>query len=103
MKKTTTTEVLVGARELLDKNLRTIDRELEKIEKISKMDAQIPLVPEYAMALVQYAKTLVAVDKNKKEHPDDDNEDDELKHLSDAELTELARKVIFEKNEKKKK
>ena len=84
-----------SARDLLDRNLKTIERELEKIEEISKID-KIPLVTEYAISLVQYAKTLVIVDKNKKEFPEDE-QDDELKHLSDAELTELAKKVILGK------
>jgi hypothetical protein len=98
----TKTSELVSPRELLERSLKTCEREIEKIERISMSDAQIPLVPEFASMLVNYAKTLVMVDKNKKEFPED-NEDDELKHLSDTELTELARKVIFEKNEKKKK
>lgn len=98
-----TSNEAVEARELLSLNLRTIERELNKIERISQSDQNYPLAPEHMTALVQYAKTLVAVDKNKKEHPDEDDEGDELRNLSDQELTELAKKVIFEKNEKKKK
>lgn len=97
-----TSEETIEARKLLGLNLKTIERELSKLEKISEGESY-PLAPEHMSALVQYAKTLVAVDKNKKEHPDEDDEGDELRNLSDQELTELAKKVIFEKNEKKKK
>lgn len=89
----------LSARELLDRNLLTIQRELNKLEQISRADSNYPLAPEHMSALVQYAKTLVAVDKNKKEHPDDDDDDD-LKNLSDAELVVLAREFISEKKKK---
>jgi hypothetical protein len=59
-------------------------------------DAQLPLVPEYASMLVSYAKTLVLVDKNKKEFPEE-NEDDDIKKLSDSELTALAKEIIMGK------
>lgn len=96
---TTTSEAVLeptSARALLDRNLQTIERELLKLERISMADANYPLAPEHASVLVNYAKTLVLVDKNKKEFPEDE-EDDELKYLSDAELTELAKKVILGK------
>jgi ribosome-binding ATPase YchF (GTP1/OBG family) len=92
----TKTSELVSPRELLERSLKTCEREIEKIERISMSDAQIPLVPEFASMLVNYAKTLVMVDKNKKEFPED-NEDDELKNLSDAELAELAKQIILGK------
>jgi len=96
--KTTEIEEEVRAGKLLDRNLFTIKRELEKIEALSLAD-KYPLAPEFGIALVNYAKTLVLVDKNKKENPDED-EDDDIKNLSDAELTELARQVILGKQKK---
>jgi hypothetical protein len=86
----------ISARSLLERSLKTCQREIEKIEAISMSDAQIPLVPEFASMLVNYAKTLVMVDKNKKEFPEDE-EDDELKNLSDAELAELAKQILLGK------
>ncbi len=97
--KTRTTSEKVEARSLLDQNLKTIQRELEKIERISCADSNYPLAPEHMTALVQYAKTLVAVDKNKKENPDEDD-DDELKNLSDAELAVLAKELLLGKQKK---
>lgn len=90
---------VVEARALLSSNLFTIKRELSKLERISAADSNYPLAPEHMSALVQYAKTLVAVDKNKKEHPDDDESDD-LKNLSDAELAALAKELILGKQKK---
>jgi hypothetical protein len=96
--KTTEIDEEIRAGKLLDRNLFTIKRELEKIEAMSLAD-KYPLAPEFGMALVQYAKTLVLVDKNKKENPDEDDDDD-IKNLSDAELTALAKELILGKQKK---
>lgn len=93
---TITTSETLSARDLLERSLKTCEREINKIEKISMSDAQIPLAPEYASMLVNYAKTLVMVDKNKKEFPEED-ENDEIKKMSDEELKILAKEIILGK------
>jgi hypothetical protein len=94
----TISEGEIKASALLNRNLQTVERELEKIEKLSIAD-KYPLAPEHASALVNYAKTLVLVDKNRKENPDEDETDD-LKNLSDAELKALAKELVFGKQKK---
>lgn len=84
-------------REMLIMAKRTMERELTKLYERSQKQV-LPMEYVDIKCLVDISKTLVSMDKNEKELPDE-NEDDDIKNLSDAELTRLAKEIIEQKND----
>ncbi len=96
-KKTTDVDEPKSPREMLIMAKRTMERELNKLHERS-MKQTLPMEYVDIKCLVDISKTLVSMDKNEKELPDE-GDDDDIKNLSDAELTRLAKEIIEQKND----
>lgn len=82
-------------RDLIDTSLKIIQVEISKLSTVS---AAGQLDPQQARILTEYVKTLVVVDKNAKDIPEDQ---DDVASMSDEELLEEAKKAIEASKNKK--
>lgn len=82
-------------RDLIDTSLKIIQAEIGKLSTVS---AAGQLDPQQARILTEYVKTLVVVDKNAKDLPE---EQDDIASMSDEELLEEAKKAIEASKNKK--
>jgi len=80
------------ARESLDKAISIMDEQLTRHAKASSLST---LDKDDIRSVTDMAKTLVMIDKNLKDNPDDD--DDEIKNMTNEELRIRAKEILARK------